>query len=377
MQVGLYVHIPFCISKCYYCDFLSFAGDEIKQEHYIEALISEMKSVSQTLPEETLISSIFIGGGTPTVLSPILLARLMETIIESFTLMPTCEWTIEANPGTLTKEKIEKLKMYPITRVSLGLQSTQDTILKRLGRIHRFKDWQESMILVKTDTNWQTNVDLMFALPDQSFEMFKESLEIVMTYEIDHLSLYALIIEEGTPFYKLYEEHKLQVASDVLDRKMYHYAQDYLKEQGYRQYEISNWAKKGCECQHNLVYWECKPYLGLGLGAHSFYQNKRFYNEENLNQYISNASNLNKLRYDEEILTPKLMMQEFMFLGLRKLDGISEQEFKKRFKLSIWEAYGDVLKKCIREGLLVYNNGKIQLTHRGLDICNQVFLNFL
>lgn len=377
MQIGLYVHIPFCISKCYYCDFLSFVKDETKQQQYIEALILEIKSVSQTLPKDTLIRSIFIGGGTPTVLSPFLLKRLMQAIIEHFNCTPVCEWTIEANPGTITKEKIEVLKAFPITRISLGLQATQDILLERLGRIHRFKDWQESITLIQEYTNWQTNVDLMFALPGQSFKMFKESLKQVMPYAIDHLSLYALIIEEGTPFDTLYQKNQLEVASDILDRKMYHYAQDYLKEQGYEQYEVSNWAKKGCACQHNLLYWECQPYLGIGLGAHSLYHNKRFYNEENLEQYIKNADDLSKLRYEEASLTPKLMMQEFMFLGLRKIEGVSEQTFEQRFDISIWQVYGDVLKKCIREQLLAYNNGRIQLTHRGLDICNSVFINFL
>lgn len=377
MQIGLYVHIPFCISKCYYCDFLSFPESETMHQRYIEALCLEIKSIGQSLPANTVICSIFIGGGTPTVLSPVLLEKLMQTIMEQFHLTSTCEWTIEANPGTITPEKINVLNDYPITRISLGLQSTNDRLLQRIGRIHRFKDWQESMTLIQSLTNWQINADLMFALPDQSFEDFKKDLATVVRYDLDHLSLYALIIEEGTPFYTLYEQKEIEPASDELDRKMYHYAQDYLNKKNYHQYEISNWAKKGCECRHNLIYWNCEPYIGVGLGAHSCYQNKRFYNEKDLRSYLQNSACLDKIRYDEEILTPKLMMEEFMFLGLRKLEGINIKEFERRFNCSIWQIYGEVLKTCIRDKLLVYTRDKIYLTHQGLDVCNSVFIKFL
>ena len=376
MQIGLYFHIPFCASKCYYCDFLSFPRQQ-EQERYIEALIQEIEKTSESLPLETSVKSIFIGGGTPTVLSPFLLDRLMKAIVTHFKLETACEWTIEANPGTIELEKIKVLKQYPITRISLGLQSTHNDLLQSIGRIHRFEDWEESIRLIRENTTWQINTDLMFALPGQTFEAFKETLETVAAYELEHLSVYALIIEEGTTFGDLYEEGKMKEVPEELDRQMYHYAQSYLKEQGYHQYEISNWAKSGYECKHNLVYWQCEPYIGLGLGAHSLYEGKRFYNEENLENYVAAKGDLAKLRYDEEILTCKNMMEEYIFLGLRLIEGIDESAFEKRFGQSIWDVYPSQLDKWIKQGALVHDNNRIYLSHYGLDVCNEIFSSFL
>lgn len=376
MQIGLYFHIPFCASKCYYCDFLSFPKKQ-EQERYIEALLQEIEKTSESLPSETSVKSIFIGGGTPTVLPPFLLERLMKAIISHFKLEPTCEWTIEANPGTIEREKIEVLKQYPITRISLGLQSTHNDLLQSIGRLHRFEDWEESIRLIRAHTTWQINTDLMFALPGQSFDAFKETLETVARYQLEHLSVYALIIEEGTTFGTLHEQGKIKEVSEELDRQMYHYAQTYLKEQGYEQYEISNWAKPGYECKHNLVYWNCEPYIGLGLGAHSLYEGKRFYNEENLEDYVEAEGDLIKLRHDEEILTPKMMMEEYLFLGLRLLEGISEIDFEARFGKSVWDVYPSQLRKWIKQGALVHDKKRIYLSHYGLDVCNEIFSSFL
>ena len=281
MEIGLYIHIPFCTSKCFYCDFLSFPKEEA-QEAYIDALIAEIKSYGKSLKSTVVIRSIFIGGGTPTVLSPFLLDRLAAAITENFNLSPQLEWTIEANPGTLTKEKVEVMSRYPINRISMGLQTTHDHLLKKIGRRHSFNDWEESFNLVKQYTNCAINADLMFALPGQTLEAFKETLETVTAYNLDHLSVYALIIEEGTCFGNLYEAGKLEEVSEDLDREMYHMAQAYLKEKGYIQYEISNWSKPGKACAHNLIYWRGIPYLGLGLGARSLWNNTRYANEEDL-----------------------------------------------------------------------------------------------
>ncbi|MBE6022811.1 MAG: oxygen-independent coproporphyrinogen III oxidase [Cellulosilyticum sp.] len=376
MQIGLYFHIPFCASKCYYCDFLSFPRQK-EQERYIEALIQEIEKTSESLPLGTSVKSIFIGGGTPTVLPPFLLDRLMKAIVTHFKLEIDCEWTIEANPGTIELEKIEVLKQYPITRISLGLQSTHNDLLKAIGRLHRFEDWEESIRLIRSHTAWHINTDLMFGLPGQSFEAFKETLEIISTYNLEHLSVYALIIEEGTHFGDLYNEGKMEEVSEILDRQMYHYAQDYLKTQGYEQYEISNWAKPGHRCQHNLVYWQCEPYIGLGLGAHSLFEGKRFYNEENLENYVVAAGDLSLLRHDEEILTQKMMMEEYLFLGLRLIEGIDETDFEKKFGQSIWDTYPSQLKKWISQGALVHDKKRIYLSHYGLDVCNEIFSSFL
>lgn len=376
MQIGLYFHIPFCASKCYYCDFLSFAKKE-EQAHYIEALIKEIEKTSEGLPEDLTIKSIFIGGGTPTVLPPFLLDQLMQAITSHFKLEPYCEWTIEANPGTIEEDKLKVLGQYPITRISLGLQSTHDDLLKRIGRQHTFKDWEESITLIKKYTNWAINTDLMFALPGQSLEDFKQSLEKVADYHLDHLSVYALIIEEGTHFGNLYESGKLQEVPEELDRQMYHLAQAYLKEKGYEQYEISNWCKPGKACQHNLVYWKCEPYLGLGLGAHSLFGNRRYYNEEKMKLYIENSSDLDRIRNEEEKLTRKALIEEYIFLGLRLTEGIHLEKFQEKFGESIWEIYPNVLKKWLDLGVMIQEDNKMYLSSYGLDVCNEVCASFL
>lgn len=376
MQIGLYFHIPFCASKCYYCDFLSLPRRE-QQENYVEALIKEIENTSISLPSDTSIKSIFIGGGTPTVLPPFLLERLMMAITSHFKIEPYCEWTIEANPGSIDEAKMEVLKKYPITRMSLGLQSTHDRLLKRIGRIHTFKEWEESIRLIRKHTKWAINTDLMFALPEQTLEDFKETLETVAAYELDHISVYALIIEEGTPFGELYEKGELKEAPEVLDREMYHLAQTFLSEKGYEQYEISNWAKPGKVCQHNMVYWRCEPYLGLGLGAHSLYEGKRYYNEEDINHYIDCQGDLNKIRHEEENITNKIAMEEYVFLGLRLLEGIDENAFEKQFGKSIWTVYKEPLQKWINLGLLIHEENRIYLSHYGLDVCNEIFTSFL
>lgn len=376
MQIGLYFHIPFCASKCYYCDFLSLPRRE-QQEEYIEALLKEIETTSESLPSDTSIKSIFIGGGTPTVLPPFLLERLMMAITEKFRLEPYCEWTIEANPGTLDEAKMEVLKKYPITRISLGLQSTHDELLKRIGRIHTFREWEESIALIRKHTNWAINTDLMFALPEQTLDAFKETLETVASYELEHISVYALIIEEGTHFGELYKSGQLKEVPEALDREMYHLAQTFLKEKGYEQYEISNWAKPGKVCQHNRVYWRCEPYLGLGLGAHSLYERKRYYNEEDIKCYIDCQGDLSKIRYEEEQITDKMAMEEYVFLGLRLLEGIDEKEFENLFGQSIWIVYKEQLTRWIDLGLLIYDNHKIYLSTYGLDVCNEVFASFL
>lgn len=376
MEIGLYIHIPFCTSKCFYCDFLSFPKEDM-QEAYINALVKEIENYGKMLDSTVVIKSIFIGGGTPTVLPPFLLDKLAAAIVANFKLSPSLEWTIEANPGTLTKEKVEVIAKYPINRMSMGLQTTHDHLLKKIGRRHTFKDWEESLNLIKTYTNCAVNADLMFALPGQTLEEFKDTLETVTQYGLDHISVYALIIEEGTCFGKLYEEGKMEEVPEELDREMYHFAQSYLEEKGYHQYEISNWAKPNKECQHNLIYWHRVPYIGLGLGARSLFDNIRYANEENLKKYIEVAGEISKIRYEEESLTKEMCMEEYMFLGLRLLEGISESDFEKQFGQSVWNIYKAQLDKWMKYNILVKEKEYIRLTKYGLDVCNEVFSSFL
>lgn len=376
MQIGLYIHIPFCTSKCYYCDFLSFPGDD-KQEAYVDTLVKELQYYGESLSKDIAVKSIFIGGGTPTVLPPLLLDKIAKAVITYFRLTPDVEWTIESNPGTLTLDQINVLKQYPITRISMGLQSTHDHLLKRIGRIHTFKDWEKSMALVRAHTTWAINADLMFALPEQTEKEFKDSVETVVKYEPEHLSIYALIIEEGTRFGDLYEQGKLKEVEETIDRNMYHFAQAYLDEMGYKQYEISNWAKTGHECKHNILYWRREPYIGVGLGAHGLFNEVRYSNETKLSRYVETKGMLNQIRIEEESITKEDAMAEYMFLGLRMLDGINEKDFEKQFNVSVWEVYKSQLTKWIKYKLLEKNKDNIRLTPYGLDVCNEVFASFL
>jgi len=376
MKIALYIHIPFCVSKCYYCDFLSYSKSTL-QASYTDALIKEIQNHAKKLGKTYSVKSIFIGGGTPTVLPPLLLDRICEAITCYFRLDVGAEWTIESNPGTITKDIISVIKTYPITRISLGLQSTHNRLLKAIGRIHTFAEWEQSFYLLKEHTTCDINSDIMFALPTQTMNEFKDTLKKLTDFSLDHLSLYALIIEEGTKFGDLYNKGELKLVDEVIDREMYHYAKDYLKEIGYKQYEISNWAKEGKACKHNILYWEREDYIGIGLGAHSFFENIRYHNEDNLEKYIEMDGNLSLLKLEEESITREMAMQEFMFLGLRMTKGISMQSFYKTFGVDIFDVYKSQLDKWIKHHILVKSKDDIALSDYGMDVCNEVFSSFL
>ncbi|MGL6173605.1 MAG: radical SAM family heme chaperone HemW [Cellulosilyticaceae bacterium] len=376
MKIGLYVHIPFCHSKCYYCDFLSFANNHLEGE-YVEALIKELINYGKITQGVHTIKSIFIGGGTPTVLSPFLLESVCEAIEENFELESDIEWTIEANPGTLTKEHVKVLKKSGINRVSLGLQACQDALLKRIGRIHTFKEWEQSINDLVTGGITNINTDLMFTLPDQTLKDWEESLRRVTSYPINHISAYSLIVEEGTKFEALYSKGKLSLPTEEEDRQMYELAKSYLKEVGYQHYEISNWAKVGQECKHNILYWKQEPYLGVGLGAHSYFEGMRYHNEADLKKYIACQGNLGQVKQESEIITTKMSQEEFMFLGLRLLQGINLNEFELKYGQTVEEVYGTQIKKWIKEKALVQNKERLYLSEYGVDISNQIFSSFL
>ncbi len=376
MRIGLYIHIPFCHSKCNYCDFLSFPN-QVAQVPYVEALIAELKATGNKLGKAYTVQSIFIGGGTPTVLPPLLLDKICEAVTDYFQVEEGAEWTIEANPGTLTKEMLHVFNNHPINRISMGLQTTDNALLKKLGRIHTFEQWEESVTMLQTGTSCEISTDMMFALPGQTLEDFQKSVELVSQYGLGHLSLYALIIEEGTPFSIWEAKGVLQRASEEEDRQMYHWARAYLKSKGYHQYEISNWAKKGKESRHNSLYWERVPYLGVGLGAHSFFEEIRYHNVTDMKRYLEQKGNLNALREEVEPITSQMAMEEFMFLGLRMTKGISLSKFEALFGKSLWTVYPNQLKKWIDYKVLVQNKDSLFLSDYGMDICNEVFTSFL
>lgn len=366
----LYIHIPFCVRKCDYCDFLSAPGSEEAKASYTEALLREIEAVKT---EKREVSSIFVGGGTPSVLSPSLMGDIFEKIHESFSVAPDAEITIEANPGTLSKEKLFLYRSVGINRLSLGLQSPEETELKSLGRIHTYGEFLESFSLAREAGFQNINVDLMCALPEQTYEGWIRNLRTVAALHPEHISAYSLIIEEGTPFAK----RKLNLPDEDTEYRMYEDTAGILAEYGYEQYEISNYAKKGLSCRHNIGYWTRKEYLGLGLGAASLWGAQRFSNTSDFSFYLKNSGSPEKIREDRETLSLEAEMSEFMFLGLRMTAGVSKAEFLEGFGVPIENVYGKVLDKYKSMGLLEEKEGRIFLTREGIHVSNGVMAEFL
>lgn len=366
----LYIHIPFCVRKCAYCDFLSAPGSEEAKASYTEALLREIEAVKT---EKREVSSIFVGGGTPSALSPSLMGDIFEKIHKSFSVAPDAEITIEANPGTLSKEKLFLYKNAGINRLSLGLQSPEEAELKSLGRIHTYEEFLESFSLAREAGFQNINVDLMCALPDQTYEGWIRNLRTVAALHPEHISAYSLIIEEGTPFAK----RKLNLPDEDTEYRMYEDTAGILAEYGYEQYEISNYAKKGLACRHNIGYWTRKEYLGLGLGAASLWGNQRFSNTSDFSAYLKESGSPEKIRENRETLSLEDEMSEFMFLGLRMTEGVSKAEFLESFGTPIESVYGKVLDKYKNMGLLEEKEGRIFLTRAGIHVSNGVMAEFL
>ncbi len=374
--IGLYIHIPFCRQKCLYCDFPSFADQEERQEEYVSALIEEIRRRSQKYTEKK-VASVFFGGGTPTALPAPLLEKLMRTVFASFDIAEDAEITTEANPGTLGREMAKALKKMGFNRISMGVQAWQNRLLRELGRIHTIEEFQENYQAVREAGFENVNVDLMFALPNQSMADWQQTVREITAMKPEHISAYSLIIEEGTPFFDRYEKGLLEPASEELDREMYHWTAEYLAEKGYRQYEISNFAKEGKESRHNRIYWQAEEYLGLGLGAHSYMEGKRFHNTYDLETYIAAAGELEKLTEDVDRISDMDAMAECMFLGLRLTEGVRFERFRNRFGKEMKAVYGEQIEECKKEGLLQEDEKGIHLTCRGIDVSNFVFEKFL
>lgn len=374
--ISLYIHIPFCVSKCYYCDFSSFVNKNDKIDIYIDSLIKELSLYKDEL-SHYYIKTIFIGGGTPSSIDPKYIYRILEFINKNYDTSRLNEVTIETNPGTLDKEKIKIYKAGGINRVSMGAQTLDDNLLKIIGRTHKVEDIYKSLQLLRNANINNINIDLMFGLPSQSIEDVMDSLKKVVDLKMEHISYYGLILEEGTYLNKLFKEGKVILPSEDEERLMYHKATEYLIQNGYNHYEISNYSLPTYECKHNLVYWDVLPYLGLGLSSHSNLNNKRFWNISDMNLYINNLNN-NKFPIEgEEIISMETEISEFCILGLRKINGINKVDFKKRFNIDIEELYKDIIQKHEKNELIVNNSNSIQLTKRGLDLSNLVEVDFL
>lgn len=416
MPLGVYIHIPFCEAKCAYCDFLSGPSSKDNKKRYVDALVEQIKEYSY-LNEEYYIRTIFIGGGTPSSIDPMDIRRILETVYEIFAMddhsennhsdndyknkNKKIEITIEANPGTLTKDKLLIYKKSGINRISMGLQSVNDEELKLLGRIHTYMQFEENYHLARECGFNNINIDLMSALPGQTVDTWENTLKTVIELNPEHISAYSLIIEEGTPFYNRYADGS-ELPTEEEDRQMYHLTKKLLREAGYERYEISNYAKPGFESKHNSSYWERIDYIGFGLGASSCLHNTRFHNEEDLALYIERGSRIQNnnntlsnecskgfnesddnhlsVRFEQQEiqqLTTKEQMEECMFLGLRMMKGVDIDQFEQQFEVRFDDIYGKITKEMISDGLLIKKEHHLILTERGIDLSNYVMSEFL
>lgn len=374
--MSIYIHIPFCRAKCFYCDFNSFACRDELVPAYFSALKKEIISYSHKLKSYN-IKTVFIGGGTPSAIDAQYIYEVVNLLYRVFTIDKRAEISIETNPGTLTKEKLEGYKAIGINRLSIGLQAWQDPILKSLGRIHTSKEFEQNLTMAKEIGFDNINVDLIFGIPGQTLEDWCQTLEKVTALEPQHLSCYSLKIEEGTVFGDKLEKGEIIPLDDEIDREMYSFCKDYLSHKGYKHYEISNFAKPGYESRHNLVYWNTEAYIGFGAGAHSFFENNRFNNIYDLDTYIEGMKKDKLVSENFEFIDRKESMAEFMILGLRLIDGVSMANFKKRFNEEIHNVYGSQIDKMLKKELIIMKEGRIALSSLGLDYANQVFMEFI
>lgn len=374
-MLELYIHIPFCIRKCNYCDFLSFPETESGIAQYCHALKEEIKRTGDQA-EGIGVRSVFIGGGTPSILEAEQITEIMTCIRNNFSIEKNAEITIESNPGTLNAEKLNCYHELGINRLSIGLQSTDDDCLRRLGRIHTFQEFEKNYEQARKSGFQNINIDMMSGLPGQSLRGYEDTLNRVTELKPEHISSYSLIIEEGTPFYKS-DSVLQQLPDEDTERKMYERTKEILAQQGYERYEISNYARQGRECIHNLGYWEQVPYLGMGLGASSFYNGARFSNERNFRKYLSTPYLPFEHREDYVQVSREEQMEDTMIFGLRKMKGISVSEFEREFGTPIWEMYGSVIERYSNLGLLIQEGDVLRLTDAGIDVSNRIFEDFI
>lgn len=376
-ELELYLHIPFCVSKCKYCDFLSAPSGEEQRQIYVERLCRRIRYWSDVIHNYGYeIVSIFVGGGTPSILTEAQITQVFEAVHKSFPIREDAEITLEMNPGTDVKDKLPVYRELGINRLSMGLQSADNEELKCLGRIHTYEDFRQVYQWAREAGFTNINVDLMSAIPGQTLESYEDTLRKVADLEPEHISAYSLIIEEGTPFYERYGEgrHAEELPDEDIERQMYVRTGEILEDYGYHRYEISNYAKDGYECRHNLGYWDRKEYLGLGAGASSLMDHIRWKEPDHIGPstglVLEEREDFTRLRRKDE-------MEEFMFLGLRKINGVSEYDFYKSFRVSMDEIYKESIENLIKEGLLVREEDRIRLTDRGIDLSNYALSQFL
>ena len=398
----IYIHIPFCVKKCDYCDFLSAPADLETKEKYVEALINEIK-LNKNKMSEYVVDTVFIGGGTPSLLEENQISKIMSVLRDNCNMSENPEITIECNPGTITESKLCEYKKSGINRISFGLQSANDEELKSIVRIHNYAGFLESYNLARKCGFDNINVDLMSALPGQTLKSYEETLNKVVRLEPEHISAYSLIVEENTLMYDRVKKAQIKginiLPDEESERKMYYLTNNILRSNGYRKYEISNYSKPGKECKHNIGYWQRKEYLGFGIGAASLYKENRYNNISDINKYIEVLTNnikensinnvgnssevenqvniLNSIVKNLQQLTERDRMEEFMFLGLRMMEGVSMEKFEQYFGKTYMEVYGKVQKRMEDKRFLINDNGYVKLTEFGIDLSNYVMSEFL
>lgn len=386
-ELEIYIHIPFCVKKCAYCDFLSGPAAPEEQKAYVRALIKEIRAAA-CYRSRYEVTTIFFGGGTPSLLAGEQLDEIMRTIKESFPIREDAEITMEMNPGTANREKLKAYRRAGINRLSIGLQSANNQELKILGRIHTFETFLETYQMAREEGFDNINVDLMSALPGQTETSYEETVQKVLTLVPEHISSYSLIIEEGTPFFEWYGKGETgnmpELPDEDTERCMYRRTKELLEEAGYYRYEVSNYALPGKECRHNIGYWERKDYLGFGIGAASLLEENRFSNVRDRSVYVQALEQYEgeevfaAIRTEKEVLSKEDQMSETMILGLRMMKGIAKDEFHKRFGKAMNEVYGDVLKKYIDWNLLeLTQDNRVRFTEQGISVSNIVLADFL
>ena len=386
-NMGLYIHIPFCKRKCKYCDFISYSNKEHLIDRYIKCLkyeirdigISNLHDYKKGLDDLINLKTIYIGGGTPSVIDSKYIKEILSEIKQNFKISSDVETTIEVNPGTVNETKLQDYKDAGINRLSIGLQSTNDNTLERIGRIHTYEEFLNTYNLARKIGFRNINVDLMLALPEQNMEELTDGLEKVIELKPEHISIYSLILEEGTTLYKEIEEGKYVLTDDDMERKMYWKTKKMLENTGYIHYEISNFAKKGFESKHNLSCWNGEEYIGVGAAAHSYTNNVRYSNIGNIEEYINNFENgkaIDNFVFHEK-QTNESKMKDYMILGLRKIEGINIDIFKNKFFQNPLYLFRKELKQLINEKLLIVDGNYIKLTDKGLDLANLVWEEFV
>lgn len=371
-MLGLYVHIPFCSKKCYYCDFASYVNSEHLIDEYIDALLKELN-----LYKDKKFDTVFVGGGTPSYLDDKKLEKLLLGVNKNLINSNILEFTIECNPGTITYEKLNIMKSYGVNRLSIGLQSVNDKTLKFIGRIHNFNDFDQGFNLARAVGFKNINVDLIFAIPCENINDYEKSLNIISEYDLNHVSAYNLILEKNTKFYSLFKKDEFRELDENTQIGMYECTKKILGSIGLRQYEISNYAKVGNECLHNLIYWNFNDYIGVGVSAHSFYHGNRFENTKNIKQYISmlkEGKHSYFKKYDNSLSDN---IEEYVMLGLRKIDGFSIKDFENRFRLDIFDVFSDQIKKYKKLGFLNFDDDRIYLNSKGIVLMNYILKDFI